>query len=60
MELILTRLKYSDLPISEIAGELNFTDESHLNKTFKAEFGETTKQFRKEHLSLEHTQVNLS
>jgi len=60
MEMILTRLKYSDLTILKIAGELNFTDESHLNKTFKAEFGKTAKQFRKEHLSLGHTDVWLA
>jgi AraC family L-rhamnose operon regulatory protein RhaS len=54
MEMILTRLRYSDLTISEIAVELNFTDESHLNKSFKAEFGKTAKQFRKDHLRSMH------
>jgi len=34
LNLVTTRLKFSDLTISEIAGELNFTDESHLNKMF--------------------------
>ncbi|MDR6943728.1 AraC family transcriptional regulator [Mucilaginibacter pocheonensis] len=48
MEIISTRLKFSDLTISEIADELNFTDESHLNKAFKNTFGKTAKQFRNE------------
>lgn len=48
LNLIQTRLKFSDLTISEIAYEMNFTDESHLNKAFKNVFGKTAKQFRKE------------
>lgn len=47
LELIKTRLKYSDLSISEIANEMNFTDESHLNKAFKSVFGQSAAQFRK-------------
>ncbi len=47
LNLIKTRLVYSTLTISEIANEMNFTDESHLNKTFKKQFGITAKQFRK-------------
>lgn len=50
MEIILTRLKFSDLTISEIADELNFTDESHLNKIFKNAFGKTAKQFRNDYM----------
>lgn len=46
IELIKTRLKYSNLSISEIADELNFTDGSHLNKIFKNVFGQTAKQFK--------------
>jgi AraC family L-rhamnose operon regulatory protein RhaS len=46
LDIIKTRLKFSDLTISEIAYEMNFTDESHLNKMFKAAFGLTAKQFR--------------
>ena len=49
LNLIQTRLKFSDLTISEIANEMNFTDESHLNKMFKNVFGTTAKQFRREH-----------
>jgi len=46
LEIIQTRLKFSDLTISEIAAELDFTDESHLNKVFKNAFGITAKKFR--------------
>ena len=37
---------HSDLTISQIADELEFTDESHLNKTFKLIHGQTAKQYR--------------
>jgi AraC family L-rhamnose operon regulatory protein RhaS len=47
LNLVQTRLIYSDLTISEIAYELNFTDESHLNKTFRKMFGQTANQYRK-------------
>lgn len=40
------RLQYSDLTVSQIADELGFTDESHLNKMFKAKFEKTAKQYR--------------
>lgn len=50
LNLIQTRLKFSDLTISEIAQEMNFTDESHLNKTFKKVFGKTVTQFKKEEI----------
>ena len=50
LNLIQTRLKFSDLTISEIAHEMNFTDESHLNKTFKNVFGKTVTQFKKEEI----------
>ena len=46
LNLIQTRLKFSDLTISEIADEMNFTDESHLNKTFQNQYGMTAKQYR--------------
>lgn len=41
------RLQYSDLTVSQIADELGFTDESHLNKMFKSKFNHTAKQHRK-------------
>jgi AraC family L-rhamnose operon regulatory protein RhaS len=46
LDIIQTRLKFSDHTISQIAVELNFTDESHLNKVFKSAFGLTPKQFK--------------
>lgn len=46
MSLVESRLLYSELTISEIADELQFTDESHLNKVFKKHKGQTAKQFR--------------
>jgi AraC family L-rhamnose operon regulatory protein RhaS len=46
LDIIQSRLKFSDLTISEIALEMNFTDESHLNKVFKSALGVTAKQFR--------------
>ncbi|MGJ1361180.1 AraC family transcriptional regulator [Sphingobacterium spiritivorum] len=49
LNLVKTRLKFSDLTISEIAGELNFTDESHLNKMFKSAFGKTAKQYKNDY-----------
>ncbi|MFH6935976.1 helix-turn-helix domain-containing protein [Flavobacterium sp. FlaQc-30] len=47
IELIKTRLKFSTLSVSEIAYELNFTDESHLNKLFKNKFGVSVAEFKK-------------
>lgn len=46
LELVKTRLQYSDLTISQISAELHFTDESHLNKTFKNKYGMTARQYK--------------
>jgi AraC family transcriptional regulator, L-rhamnose operon regulatory protein RhaS len=46
LELAKTRLLYSQFTISEIASELGFTDESHLNRVFKKQLGMTAKQYR--------------
>lgn len=46
LKLIETRLLYSDLRITEIAAELGFTDESHLNKLFRKYRNITPKEFR--------------
>ncbi|MBN8853727.1 MAG: helix-turn-helix domain-containing protein [Sphingobacteriales bacterium] len=46
LELAKTRLLHSRLTISEIAAELGFTDESHLNKAFRKQTGMTAKQYR--------------
>jgi AraC-like DNA-binding protein len=42
-----TRLRYSSLRINEIAYELGFTDESHLNRAFKKYRGQSPSEFRK-------------
>ena len=50
MRLIETRLIHSDMRINEIAYELNYTDESHLNKAFKKHKGVSPSEFRKKNL----------
>jgi AraC-like DNA-binding protein len=47
MRLIETRLLHSDMRISEIAYEFNFTDESHLNRIFRKFKGVNPSEFRK-------------
>lgn len=47
LRLVETRLQYSALRISEIAYELGFTDESHLNRTFRKYKGMSPSEFRK-------------
>ncbi len=47
LRLIETRLLHSDMRINEIAYELNFTDESHLNRAFKKHKGMSPSEFRK-------------
>jgi len=49
LSLVRSRLLFSDMPVSEIAGELDFTDESHLNKMFKAKLKITPARFREVH-----------
>ncbi len=44
--LIEHRLRHSDKRINEIASELGFTDESHLNKFFRQQKGVSPKAFR--------------
>jgi len=46
IKLIEARLRFSNMRINEIAYELGFTDESHLNKFFKAQKGLSLKAFR--------------
>ncbi|WP_306350461.1 AraC family transcriptional regulator [Flavobacterium sp. '19STA2R22 D10 B1'] len=46
IQLIETRLDHSDKRITEIANELGFTDESHLNKFFKNQKGMSPTQYR--------------
>lgn len=47
LRLIETRLLYSDMRINEIAYELNYTDESHLNRAFKKVKGTSPSEYRK-------------
>lgn len=47
LRLIETRLLHSDMRINEIAYELNFSDESHLNRVFKKYKGMNPSEFRK-------------
>lgn len=51
VELAKTRLLYSRITISQIAAELGFTDESHLNKIFRKNTGMTAKQYRAEQIN---------
>jgi len=47
MKMVETRLLHSDMRINEIVSELNFTDESHLNKLFKRYKGMSAAAYRK-------------
>lgn len=46
IRLVEARLRFSDMRITEIANELGFADESHLNKFFKSQKGISPKAFR--------------
>lgn len=46
INLVKSRLLHSNMTISQIAAELGFTDESHLNKLFKERVGMTAKEFK--------------
>jgi AraC-like DNA-binding protein len=41
------RLQFSDKRLNEIAGEFGFTDESHFNKFFRKQSGQSPKAYRK-------------
>jgi AraC-like DNA-binding protein len=47
LKLVETRLQYSTMRMNEIAYELGFTDESHLNRTFKKYKGVNPSAYRK-------------
>lgn len=47
IRLVETRLLHSDMRMSEIADELSFTDESHLNRLFKRHRGISPTEFKK-------------
>ncbi|WP_232324654.1 helix-turn-helix domain-containing protein [Pedobacter cryoconitis] len=44
---IMNRLQHSDMRINEIANDLGFTDESHLNKFLRKQKGQSPGQYRK-------------
>jgi AraC-like DNA-binding protein len=46
LRLVETKVLHTDLTIKEIAYQLNFTDSSHLARTFKSVYGMTIKEFR--------------
>lgn len=50
VRLIETRLLHSDMRINEIAVELNFTDESHLNRTFRKVKGMSPTAYKKQYM----------
>lgn len=45
---ILSRLKFSDMRVSEISDELGFADESHFNKFFRKMMGKSASQYKKD------------
>lgn len=47
INLIKTKLRNTDMSISEIAFQYGYTDESHLNKSFKKKMNLTTSAYRK-------------
>ncbi|WP_374362281.1 AraC family transcriptional regulator [Cloacibacterium sp.] len=47
LKLIETRLRFTDMRISEIVHELGFTDASHLNRSFKKRRGVSPSEYRK-------------
>ncbi|HAA10841.1 MAG TPA: AraC family transcriptional regulator [Cytophagales bacterium] len=46
LRLVETKVLHTDLTVKEIAFQLNFTDSSHLARTFKNAYGMTIKEFK--------------
>ncbi len=46
LRLVETKILHTDLTLKEIAYQLNFTDSSHLARTFKKAYGMTIKEFK--------------
>lgn len=44
---MMNKLQHSDMRINEIADALGFTEESHLNKFFRKQKGQSPRQYRK-------------
>ncbi|OJJ17023.1 hypothetical protein BKI52_30365 [marine bacterium AO1-C] len=55
LKLVETRLKYTNLTVSEIAHELGFTDSSHLAKTFQAYKGMSVGNYRASAQNTDHS-----
>lgn len=49
LKLVETRLLHSDMRMNEIAAELSFTDESHMNRLFRKSKGMSLGEFRRRH-----------
>ncbi|MEM7658391.1 MAG: AraC family transcriptional regulator [Bacteroidota bacterium] len=48
LRLVETKARHTDLSLKEIAYQLNFTDSSHLARSFKKVYGMTVSEFRKQ------------
>ncbi|MCH4895582.1 AraC family transcriptional regulator [Marinilabiliaceae bacterium JC040] len=46
LKIVESKILHTDLSLKEIAWQLNFTDNSHLAKSFKKYYGITTKEFK--------------
>lgn len=46
LRIVETKIVHTDLSLKEIAYQLNFTDSSHLSKSFKKVYGMTVKEFK--------------
>ncbi|MBB3700195.1 helix-turn-helix domain-containing protein [Flammeovirga yaeyamensis] len=46
LRIVETKIKHTDLSLKEIAYQLNFTDSSHLSKSFKKMYGMSIRDFR--------------
>ncbi|PKQ61985.1 AraC family transcriptional regulator [Labilibaculum filiforme] len=46
LRIVETKVLHTDLSLKEIAYQLNFTDSSHLSRSFKKAYGMTVKQFK--------------
>ncbi|OHX68331.1 AraC family transcriptional regulator [Flammeovirga pacifica] len=46
LRIVETKIKHTDLSLKEIAYQLNFTDSSHLSKSFKKSYGMSIRDFK--------------
>ncbi len=46
LRIVETKVRHTDLSLKEIAYQLNFTDSSHLSRSFKKIYGMTVKEFK--------------